>query len=142
MLTNSSRFLRAASGRMDDPRTSARLRRMSTRRLRGARIVATSPSTPDTAAGERLPGDNLLAALASPRRSDVLNALVGHERQLLHVLTEAVATMPLGRRRRAVKRVRDGVERDVARMHTLLRGGHRSESRHHPHVPGLDSTTE
>lgn len=133
-------MLRAAAGRIDDPRLASRLRRMSNRRLRGRKIV---DRTLNADGSPPVPGDvpatGNLQALASPDRRALLTACLSHERALLHELNLELQTLP-GLRRRPLKRLRDTVERDAARLHVLIDeaagdgGSSRREAERRPEV--------
>lgn len=120
MLAHSSRMLRAAAGRIDDPRLASRLRRISNRRMRGRKVVARvlEADGPPVEAGD-VPAVDQLRALASFDRRALLAACLEHERAALHELNLVLQTLP-GLRRRPLKRLRDAVERDAARLHVLL----------------------
>ena len=121
MLENSSRLLRSVANRVDDQRLSSRMRRMANRRARARKILDAVIDSQDRERAVDIPGTQHLTALASPRQESVLKACVNHERSLLHELNAELESGVSGLQRRHLARVRNGLERDIARLTVLFR---------------------
>lgn len=121
MLSHSSRMLRSAANRVDEQRLSARLRRMANRRIRDARAVGSLAGDAGSSPQWDVPASDLVTAMASPRPQHLLTACLDHERAVLREVNATLEGPLQRRRRRRLQRVRDGVERDLARLWVLVR---------------------